>query len=72
MKTSELENIVCLTVRNRICSSEKRFFEDVNLLIKESGERELKSINDTDKEFHKGVQAGMKHVLILLNNLEIK
>ena len=72
MKTAELENIVSLTIRNRISESEQKFFDNVNLLIRASIERESQSVNEVDKEFHKGVQAGMKHVLILLGNLEIK
>jgi len=71
MKTNELVNSVAEIIRTKILTTQMSLVEKVNLLIAESRERELKSTAESEKEFHKGVQAGMKYILILIINLEI-
>jgi hypothetical protein len=71
MITDDFAREIVIGIQSRISVKYIEFCEQINKLIVKSKERESKADKIEDKEFHRGVQIGMTHVLILLSKLSL-
>lgn len=70
MNSQSLENDLAACASAKIQSVMNRLWNDIQIQIKESEEFQTNAQNPEDKEFHRGVIVGMKHIAILVGRLE--